>query len=82
MNTHYPNATTLESSSSLNEHLFFAAFEASLEDWDSIDGKDAIKPIYVGDIEYPNKVVRIHQDGRRELMGLDKEFKLVVERAI
>lgn len=68
------------------EAQFFAAFEEMLA---CDDGNEASRhlrdgrAIYVSDQRFPRRAVRLHPDGKRELMRLDKvSGQLVVERVV
>lgn len=55
------------------------------EDVDADDGSAAYahlqagRPIYIGQSNYPGRVIRLHPDGRRELMCLGVDGELFPE---
>jgi len=73
----------LETAGPIEEGRFFEAFEREIEgvgDEAARRHLTAGRPIYIGDDEFPGRVIRLYPDGRRELMRLDEHDMLVVDR--
>jgi len=75
----------LETASPLEEQKFFEEFEKELTEGSDEVAKRHLaagRAIYIGDDEYPGKTIRLYPDGRREIIGLDETYSLVVEKII
>nr|WP_280971458.1 hypothetical protein [Cupriavidus gilardii]WDE72697.1 hypothetical protein [Cupriavidus gilardii] len=80
------DVASLDTASPAEEKRFFTVFESVIARDDGEAAKEHLvagRPIYVSDARFPGRAVRVHPDGRRELMRLDLEKGvLVVERAV
>lgn len=75
----------LETASPQEEQQFFDNLEKELSEGSDEVAKSHLaagRAIYIGDDEFPGKVIRLYPDGRREIIGLDENYSLVVERVI
>jgi hypothetical protein len=75
----------LETATPLEEQRFFEEFEKELTEGSDEVAKRHLaagRAIYIGDDAYPGKTIRLYPDGRREIIGLDENYSLVVERVI
>ncbi|WP_404995429.1 hypothetical protein [Cupriavidus pauculus] len=76
----------LETATAAEEKRFFTVFDSVIAQDDGSAAKRHLaagRAIYVSDPRFPGRAVRMHPDGRRELMRLDVEQGiLVVEREV
>ncbi|EKZ97874.1 hypothetical protein D769_18044 [Cupriavidus sp. HMR-1] len=76
----------LDNATASEEEHFFAAFEDMIANDDGSEASRHLREgraIYISDRRYPGRAVRVHPNGRRELMRLDLvSGQLVVERAV
>ncbi|MGA5726646.1 hypothetical protein ACPCHQ_22180 [Ralstonia thomasii] len=80
-----PDLKSLDQASPAEQARFFTVFESQIARDDGAVAKSHLtagRPVHVSDPRYPGKVVRVHPDGRRELMALSTSGELVVERAL
>lgn len=75
----------LETATTAEENCFFEAFEREVDEGGDEAARhhlDAGRPIYIGDDQFPDRVIRLYPDGRRELMRLNESLSLVVDRVL
>lgn len=76
----------LDNASPCEEERFFAEFEDVLANDTGCEASRHLREgraIYISDRRYPGRAVRVHPNGRRELMRLDLvSGRLVVERDV
>ncbi|MGT2457805.1 hypothetical protein ACU4GI_33425 [Cupriavidus basilensis] len=76
---------TLDNASPAEEKRFYTVLDSQLARDDGAVAKAHLaagRAIHISDPRYPGRVIRQHPDGRRELMTLDTDGNLIVERAL